>query len=325
MRAVIVLIGMVTAFGMLRGPVAGSDVVLSFNPAAGEFPEGIALDRAGAMYVSLALTGEIRRFGPDGVASTFHVFDPGTAGLGVLGLAADKHGTIYAAVPSNAPEAHGVWAISSDGVATRLPGSESIIFPNGIALDKRGALYVTDSIGAAIWRIPAGGAAERWLGDSSLAGTGALNGPGAPIGANGIAYDRSRLLIANTELKHVVEVPIEPSGAPGAPRTLHTFTGGLAFLDGISVDVAGNAYVLVAGLNQLVQIDRTGRTTALATHVEDGLNIPASLAFGVRGQDRRTLYVTNFSLPPLVALADTEPPTPGVIAIDVSLPGAPLP
>lgn len=324
MRAMIVLIGMVTAFGMLRGPVAGSDVVVSFNPAVGEFPEGIALDHEGAMYVSLALTGEIRRFGPDGGASTFHTFNPGSAGLGVLGLAADQRGTIYAAVPSDAPEAHGVWAISSDGLAERLPGSEAIIFPNGIARDERGTLYVTDSIGAAIWRIPAGGAAERWLEHASLAGTGALNGPGAPIGANGIAYDRSRLLIANTELRHVVEVPIERAGAPGIPHIVHTFAGDLAFLDGISVDVAGNTYVLVAGMNQLVQLDRAGTATVLATHAEDGLNVPASLAFGTRGQAKRTLYLTNFSLPPLVALVGSGPPTPGVLAVEVPLTGPPL-
>ena len=324
MRAVIVLIGVAMAFSTLRGPVAGSDVVQSFNPAAGEFPEGIALDHEGAMYVSLALTGEIRRFGPDGSASTFHAFDPGTAGLGVLGLAADRRGTIYAAVPSSAPEAHGVWAISPDGVAERLPGSEAIVFPNGIARDERGTLYVSDSIGAAIWRIPAGGAAERWLEHGSLAGTGALNGPGAPIGANGVVYDRSRLLIANTELKHVVEVPIERAGTPGIPRVVHTFAGDLAFLDGISVDVAGNAYVLVAGMNQLVQLDRAGTATVLATHAEDGVNVPASLAFGTRGQAKRTLYLTNFSLPPLVALVGSGPPTPGVLAVDVPLPGVPL-
>ena len=324
MRAVIILIGMATALSMVRGPVAGSDVVLSFNPAAGEFPEGIALDANGAMYVSFAPTGEIRRFGPDGSASTFFAFNPGTAGLGVLGLAADRRGTIYAAVPSNAPEAHGVWAISSDGVAERLPGTEAIIFPNGIARDERGTLYVSDSIGAAIWRIPAGGIAERWLEHASLAGTGALNGPSAPIGANGIAYDRSWLLVANTELKQVVEIPIEPSGEPGPPRVVHTFSGDLAFLDGLAVDVAGNAYALVTGMNQLVQLDRAGTATVIATHVEDGLNIPASLAFGVRGETKRTLYVTNFSLPPLVALVGSGPPTPGVLAVDVPLPGVPL-
>lgn len=324
MRAVIVLISVASVFSMLGMPVAGSDVVVSLDPEAGEFPEGIAFDRHGAMYVSLAVTGEIRRYGEDGDVSTFHQFNPGTAGLGVLGLAADQRGTIYAAVPSNVAEAHGVWAISADGAAHRLPGSEGMIFPNGIARDQHGTLYVTDSIGAAIWRIPAGGAAEIWLQDASLAGTGALNGPGAPIGANGIAYDRSRLLVANTELKQVVEVPIQPSGAAGTPRVVHSFSGDLALLDGIGVDVAGNAYVLVSGLNQLVRLDRAGRATVIATHDEDGLNIPASLAFGTRGQTKRTLYVTNFSLPPLVELVGSGPPTPGVLAIEVPLPGPPL-
>ena len=298
MRAVIVFIGVATILSMLRGPVVGSDFVVNLNPAAGEFPEGIAVDSHGAVYVSLALTGEIRRFGEDGSVSTFHQFDPGTGGLGVLGLAADQRGTIYVAVPSNAPEAHGVWAIGSDGTAHRLPGSEAMLFPNGIARDERGTLYVTDSIGAAIWRIPAGGVAEPWLQDLALAGTGELNGPEAPIGANGIAYDRSRLLVANTELKQIVEVPIDPSGTAGAPRIVHTFSGDLALLDGITVDVAGNAYVLVSGMNQLVQLDRAGQPTVIATHVEDGLNVPASLAFGTGGGAKRMLYLTNFSLPP---------------------------
>jgi sugar lactone lactonase YvrE len=105
---------------------------------------------------------------------------------------------------------------------------------------------------------------------------------------------------------------------------VHSFSGDLAFLDGLAVDVAGNAYVLVTGMNQLVQLDRAGTATVVATHVEDGLNVPASLAFGVQGVSKRTLYVTNFSLPPLVALAGSEPPTPGVLAVDVPLPGAPL-
>ncbi|MGH2445592.1 MAG: SMP-30/gluconolactonase/LRE family protein [Candidatus Limnocylindria bacterium] len=323
MRAAAVLMGVVATLGLMRGSVAGSGVIVAFDAAAGEFPEGIALDHSGDMYVSLAVTGEIRRIAEDGTQSTFHRFNPGTAGLGVLGLAATKRGTIYAAVPSNAPDAHGVWAITSGGEATRLPGSAAMVFPNGIARDNHGTLYVTDSISGAIWRIPHGGTAELWLADPLLAGTGALNGPGAPLGANGIALDRSRLLVANTDRKQVVEVPIDHAGAPGTPRVIHTFGGDLAFPDGIGADVAGNAYVLVAGENQLVRISRSGTTRVIADH-DDGLNIPTSLAFGTRGTAKRMLFVTNFSLPPLVDLAGSGPPTPGIVAVDTRLPGPPL-
>lgn len=322
MRTAAVVFGLVTMIGMSGGPALGSSVVVSFDPAAGEFPEGVAVDAAGNLYVSLAVTGEIRRIASDGTQSTLHRFDPGSAGLGVLGLAVDRSGTVYAAVPSTAPSAHGVWAITASGVATRLPGSEAISFPNGIARDRAGTLYVTDSIGGAIWRVPDGGMAERWLAHPTLTGTGALNGPSAPIGANGIALDGSRLLVANTDRKSVVDVPIERSG-PGAPRVVRTFTGALAFLDGIAADTAGNAYVLVAGENALVKLDRSGQATVVAD-AEDGLNIPTSLAFGQSGSDRRTLFVTSFSLPPLVARVGSHPPTPAVVAIPVHLPGRPL-
>ena len=133
MRAATVLLGVMLMLGTTGGPANASAVIATFNPAHGEFPEGIASDIDGNLYVSFAVTGEIRRIGRDGSQSTYHRFDPGTAGLGVLGLAADRSGTIYAAVSSNAPTAHGVWAITGEGVATRLAGSEAIAFPNGLA------------------------------------------------------------------------------------------------------------------------------------------------------------------------------------------------
>ncbi len=114
------------------------------------------------------------------------------------------------------------------------------------------------------------------------------------------------MLVANTEKKHVVEVPLEPSGAPGDPRIFYSF-GATDYLDGIAADVVGNAYVLVAGRSELVRITPAGEATTVAA-ADDGLNVPASLAFGTRSTAHRTLYVTNFSLPIF-----TPAPTPGVL------------
>jgi sugar lactone lactonase YvrE len=181
-------------------------------------------------------------------------------------------------------------------------------------------LYVTDSILGAIWRVDTGGT-ELWLQHELLEGLAVLNP--FPLGANGIAYGHGRLhgrlLVANTEKKHVVEIPIEHSGTAGEPRVVHPFGGPSDFLDGISVDVAGNLYVCVAGRNELVRVDRSGEEETVAT-AADGLSVPASLAFGPRGVAKRSLYVTNLSLPGLVAT-----PIPSVIAVDVSLPGPPAP
>jgi sugar lactone lactonase YvrE len=299
----------------LGGSAAAADTVVRFDPARGELPEGIAFDGSGSMFVSIAPLGEIRRLADDGIWSTVLSVDPGTTGLGVLGLAADRSGVVYAAVPSSSPSAHGVWAVGPEG-PYRLAGSEQIVFPNGIAIDHDGVRYVTDSIGGAIWRIRPDAAAELWLRHESLAGLAELNP--FPLGANGIAYAKGRLLVANTEKRNVVEIPLDPAGAPGTPRVLHAFGPG-AYLDGVAVDVAGNVYVVVAGRNELVRLDRWGEVDVVAT-AEDGLNVPASVAFGIRTAGRRMLYVTNLSLPQF-----TPFPTPSVLAVPVPLPGPPLP
>ena len=192
-------------------------------------------------------------------------------------------------------------------------------------------LYVTDSMLGAIWRIPRGGQATLWLQDETIAGTGALNAligedPPTPLGANGIAYEHGTLLVANTDRKQVVAIPIERDGAPGMAHVLRRFTGPLDFLDGIAVDIVGNAYLVVAG-TQLVRLDhRSGEATVVAG-AADGLRIPASLAFGTRATAKRTLYLTNFSPPPLVSLAfgAGAPLAPGIVAVNVPLPGPPLP
>jgi sugar lactone lactonase YvrE len=62
---------------------------------------------------------------------------------------------------------------------------------NGIALDKGGNVYVTDTIGGAVWRVPAdGGAATKWFESPLLLGDGSFNF-GFPLGANGSPIDRT--------------------------------------------------------------------------------------------------------------------------------------
>jgi sugar lactone lactonase YvrE len=292
-------------------PAVASETVVSFDPSRGEFPEGVVFDRRGDMYVSLAPLGEIRRRAADGSWSTFASIDPGAGGLAVLGLAAGARGTIYAAAPTDAPEWHGIVAVSRDGVMRRLPGTERIAFPNALVFDRRGDLYVTDSIRGAVWRVSRDGDVELWIEHEALAGTAVLNP--FPLGANGIASSRDRLYVANTEKMQVVEIPISRSGAAGTPSIVHAFDGPTDFLDGVAVDVLGNLYVLLPATSELVRIDGGGATTLAGAG--DGLSMPASLTFGARGDGRRTLYVTNFSLPDFV-----PSPTPGVIALNVPFP-----
>jgi sugar lactone lactonase YvrE len=304
---------LVTLVILPPAPAAAATTVTTFDVTKGELPEGITFDRRGSLYVSLAPLGEIRRRGADGTWSKFATIGPDPAGgLSILGLAAGPRGKIYAAAPTGDPRWHGVLAISKTGDVRRIPGSEAIQFPNAIAVGPGGDLYLTDSIGGSIWRIPRGGEAELWLQHDLLEGTGVVNP--FPLGANGIAYRRGRLYVANTEKMHVVEIPIGRHQEAGEPKIRHAFTGPTDFLDGIAVDPAGNLYVLLVVKSELVRIDRRGQTRTLAD-ASDELNIPASLTFGVRRRAHRTLYITNLAAPDL-----TSTPNPAVIAVRVPPP-----
>lgn len=290
------------------------ETVTKYDALAGELPEGIAADEQGNIYVSLSPLGEIRKIGPDGSESLFATLPPaGESGSGLLGLALDASGNVYAASGTDDPSTSGVYRINSDGTYERFAGSEAIGFPNSLAFDEQGNLYVTDTIMGAVWRIPRGGTAELWLQDDLLVG---LNLPDLPfpipLGANGIAYRDGNIYVANTEKAHIVRIPVLTDGSAGDPEIIAA--GDELFpLDGIALDVHGNIYALVIAQSKLVRIAADdGTVTTLAT-AEDGLDFPASLAFGTAEGDRQSVFVTNYAIGPPGGAG------PGVVKIDVGV------
>ena len=297
--------------------------VREYDPALGEFPEGIAIDKTGNIFVTMP--SEIRKITPDGVESLYYQFDPSTS---LVGLAVDAPGNLYVCVfvqpPGNPTGLKGVWRISPTGEAIHLSGSDAIGLPNALAFDQRGNLYVTDSYvfgsmppQGAIWRIPPNGVAEIWLQDSALLG--GLGGiPGyVPLGANGIAFYHNGLYVANTERGLVSHVPILPDGSPGVPTIVHELQN-LFLIDGLALDVHGMIYAALIGQDRIVTVDpETGAIHELAG-ASDDVNGPASLAFGTGKGDRKTVYFTNYSV-------ISSDPNPGVLKLVVEAPGLPLP
>ncbi|MEA3336767.1 MAG: SMP-30/gluconolactonase/LRE family protein [Chloroflexota bacterium] len=308
----------------LPGQTASSNQVTwiqTYDPTASEFPEGIATDKQGNVFVSVAPLGQIHKISPDGAKALFYQFPPEAQ---VTGLAVDAPGNLYVCVFTGGTDlsTQGVWRISRTGEATHLPGTENIFLPNALAFDKRGNLYVTDTYvpgstppAGAIWRIPRDGEAHLWLQDwEFLGGVGQIPGY-PPLGANGISFRHNGLYVASTEKGIVAYVPVLPDGSPG---DLSIVAQGpeLVMIDGIALDSHGTIFAALVGQDRVVAVDpASGSVTELAGP-DDGLDGPASLAFGVGNGERKDLYFTNYAI-----LSQAHP---GVLKMDVEVPGMPL-
>ena len=288
----------------------------AFDPTLGELPEGIAIDRQGGVFVTMAPLGQIRAVAPDGSQATIAQVTPAGAGFGPLGLAFDRAGDLYVAAATFAPATAGVYRVADDGTSERIAGSEAIGLPNGLAFDDRGSLYVTDSVAGAVHRIGRDGSVEPWTADPLLEGDGSF-GFGVPFGANGIAHRHGALYVAVTEKGRIVRIPIGRDGDAGAIEVVAEDPL-LVGADGIAFDVRGNLYVAANAQNALRRLTPGGDIETLAT-AAGGLDFPSSLAFGRGPLDHGTLLVTSF------AAGAPGGAGPGIVAIDAGVPGQPLP
>jgi len=290
------------------------EILRAYDASAGEWPEGVALDKTGNLYVGFQPLGQIRKITADGTDPVVVQFPD----AGTLGLAVDAIGNLYASHASGNPGTGGVYRLNTDGLLERFAGTEQMVFPNSLAFDNRGNLYVTDSATGTIWRIPKKGAAAPWLQHELLEGLGLVPG-WPPIGANGIVYRQGTLYVANTEKGLILRVSIGVDGSPGEPEIL---ADGPAVYgpDGLALDVFGNIYAALVFQDKLVRIDPAdGNVTELAT-IDDGLDEPASLAFSTQKGHRQSVFVTNFSVIP-----DDGGAGPALLQIEIGVPGLPLP
>jgi sugar lactone lactonase YvrE len=298
----------------LAGAAVNVQVVVDYDPALGELPEGVAVDKRGDVFTSISPLGQVRKISRDGTESLLaQVVPPGT-GNGVVGLAVDAPGNVYVAAATRNPASSGVYKIDRDGSFARLPGTGAVEFPNGIALDKRGNVYVTDTIGGSVWRVPASGApATEWFESPLLLGDGSFNF-GFPLGANGIAYRQNELVVGNTEGARLVRIPINPDGSAGAATVLAKGDALLA-VDGIAFDVHGNVWACVIAQSTIVRVPPSGDPIETIATEENGLDWASSLAFGKNGD----LWVVNFAIGP------PGGPGPALLRLAVGVKGQPVP
>jgi sugar lactone lactonase YvrE len=211
-------------------------------------------------------------------------------------------------------------------------------------------LYVTETYSLSdgafgqggIWRVPKHGSAELWLRHDLLTAPGVNPFFGFPVGANGIAFSQNALYVANSDKALVVRIPVWPDGSPGQPEVWkqvedvpesifyqHPFFH--LMIDGLALDVLGNAYVAVPSRNAVVRIhaaDGSQETLAVYPGPLDApqipLDSPLSVAFGTGKGERQSLFITNGGM--LSSFVPGSPwPGPSLSKIDTGVPGQPLP
>ena len=272
-------------------------VVRNFGPdLSGQcnLPEGIAADPRGRIYASSSNFG---------AAS-------GPANICVL----DRHGTIVdlitvaPATSTGVAKLLGMLFVPDEGLYVTDIGGGRVIrvdvrshavtpiaggfqVPNAIARDRRGNLWVSDSLPGTITKIAPGGATTTFSYPTELAPR-AGEFPG--FGANGVAFDRNEhfLYVAETSRDQIYRIRYD-QGTLGAIELFAQGVAGGALdgADGIAFDVKGNLYVCSNQSDEIAVLDTASHVVAeIRGSGADAFSSPASLVFV-----GRTVYVTNLA------------------------------
>lgn len=271
-------------------PSGEPQVMVSFDPNSYELPEGVSVDDAGNIAVSIAGWGSIALLKTDGTSKTvIPLSDQQAAESYTLGLAA-RPGEIFAAVAAggaNPIPAPGIYKVTTDGTASLYATHPAMYFANDIEL-LGDTMLVSDS-GGTIYSVEEG-AAEVWNDNELLKGDKtACDGMGEfDIGVNGLAYDGESVYAAVTDKGIVLKY-----AASGGDPTVIVAACALAGADGIVADEDGSLIVAVNRSNKLVRIQQDG--TFETMFEGPPLDFPASLAIR-EFEGKRQLLVTNASL-----------------------------
>ena len=288
---------MASSFGTAYAWDRSHATTFAVLPEGSAHPEGITMDQKGNVYVVTwdydhpKNPGHLIVFAPDGkfqrrveiskASSRLGDvdFQPGTGDLLVVDYGGKQ------ALKVNA-------TTGASSVFITVPGDKAA--PNGMAFDKQGNIYLTDSFQGTIWKTgTSGGAATPWVKSELLASHGCWS----PLGANGLAFNReqSAMFVGNTGEGTIIKIPVV-NGEAGEPKVFVSNVGGP---DGMFVDEDDRLWVVLNRADEVLVLGNTGRAVAKFGDF-DGLDesgAPRGLLFPAEMMKiGDVLYVTNLTV-----------------------------
>ncbi len=292
-----------------------------FN-ASFSYPQGVAMDASGNIYVNDAGNYMIRKISPSGDVSNFA--GNGVAGFadgiasnamfnGLAGMAVDAAGNLYVAEFEN----HRIRKITPSGFVSTLAGSgiagyldgngSSTKFntPYSLATDASGNVYVADTYNHRIRKIAPNGDVTTVAGSSQ----GYIDGNGTSANfsyPSAITVDASGFMFIADQANHLIR-KISPTGVVttiagnGQPGLVDGIGTAASFRNpwGIAVDATGNLFIADNVNNAIRKISPSGNVTTIAGDgaygSDDGPGATAHFAtpFGLFLHHSGYLYVAD--------------------------------
>ncbi|PAW88952.1 MAG: hypothetical protein B9S26_10245, partial [Opitutia bacterium Tous-C4FEB] len=310
-----------------QGSADGTGSAALFN-----YPNGVAVDATGNVYIADESNHTIRKITSGGVVTTL----AGTAGssgstdgtgsaarfASPAGVAADVEGNVYVADRAN----HSIRKITSGGVVTTLAGSSAgdtgssdgtgsdarFWSPRSVAVDvEQGTVYVADTANHTIRKITPGGVVTTLAGSAgSLGSTDGTGSAARFYQPRGVAVDVAGNVYVADWLNHTIRkitfdgVVTTLAGTAGSSGSTDG-TGSAARFNrplGVAVDAADNVYVTDGSNHTIRKITSGGVVTTLggtagSTGSTDGIGSAAQFdsPAGVAVDAAGNLYVADQS------------------------------
>ncbi len=190
--------------------------------------------------------------------------------------------------------------IDTDGVVHEV--LSGLAYPNGLAADRNGFVYVTEQDANRIRRV------DPLTGDFIVLSNGQIEAP------NGISFNETytALYIGGfSGVGTIYKLPVDADGNTG-PLTEFATGIGTGSLDGIAVDACGNVYIADFGASEIWRISPDGTDKRVVIRGADEFVYLPNMQWGsgLGGWDANKLYIP-------------EGWTHGVFEVDVGVPGKP--